>query len=395
MLGTISIRTVEALAPGSTLWDTGVRGFGVRRQQDSASYIIKYRAGGRQRFLTIGQHGRLTPDQARREARRLLGLVAGGNDPADAKAQAASRAADTLRKIIDQYLKYAHTNQRPRTFTETSRYLLTSFKRLHSLSVFEIRRRHIASALSEIATKQGPVAAIRARAALSAMFNWAIREGLELASNPVIGTNRPTEPRSRDRVLTDSELRAIWLACGDDDIGRIVRLLMLTGQRRDEVGGMQWSEVNTVTGLWTLPGNRTKNHREHVLPLSPAALALISDLRRRNDRDFLFGTGKRGYSGWSKSKSALDRRIGIASWTYHDLRRTAATVMADRLGVLPHIIEAILNHAGGHRAGPAGVYNRAKYVEEMRTALSRWSDHVARIVKGKPTSLTLRRVEHA
>jgi integrase len=391
--GPITIRTVEALAPGSTLWDTAVRGFGVRRQQDSASYIVKYRSAGRQRFLTIGPHGRLTPEKARREAKRLLGLVASGNDPADAKAEATLQAADTLGKIAEQYLKYAKQNQRPRTYTETERYLLTSFKPLHPISVFHIRRRNVASALTNIASEQGPVATIRARAALSAMFNWAIREGLEIAANPVVGTNRPAEPRSRDRVLSDNELRVIWLGCRDDDIGRIVRLLMLTGQRRDEVGGMQWSELNLPNRLLTIPGTRTKNHREHMVPLVPAALALIEAQPRRNDRDFLFGNGVRGYSGWSKSKAALDRRIGIAPWTFHDLRRTAATMMADRLGVLPHIVEAILNHVKGHRSGVAGVYNRAKYIEDMRTALQRWSDHVARIVAGKPTSLTLRRVE--
>jgi hypothetical protein len=140
MLGTISIRTVEALSPGATLWDTAVRGFGVRRQQDSASYIVKYRAGGRQRFLTIGPHGRLTPDQARREAKRLLGLVASGNDPADEKAQATLRAADTLGKIAGEYLKYAKQNQRPRTYCETERYLLKSFKCDQALEINPPRR---------------------------------------------------------------------------------------------------------------------------------------------------------------------------------------------------------------------------------------------------------------
>jgi integrase len=388
--GTISIRTVEALAPGEVLWDTAVRGFGVRRQSDGASYVVKYRAAGRQRFVTIGPHGSpWTPDRARREAKRLLGLVADGKDPADERAQAALQAADTLRKIADQYLRHAKHTQRPRSYYETERYLRDSWKPLHPISVFDIRRRHVASRLTEIASRHGDVAAIRARAALSAMFNWAIREGLELAANPVLGTNRPAEPRSRDRVLSDAELRAIWLALPDDDYGRCVRLLILTGQRRGEVGAMRWSELRAPEGLWTIPAARTKNHREHVVPLVPAALALIEAQPRRNDRDFLFG--KRGYTAWPQSKAALDGRIALPPWRLHDVRRTAATVMADRLGVLPHIIEAILNHASGHRAGVAGVYNRARYAEEMRAALGRWADHVARIV-ARPTSVTLHRV---
>ncbi|MBB4396682.1 site-specific integrase [Bradyrhizobium sp. ERR14] len=393
----ITIRAVQALAPGSVIWDAGhreaVRGFGIRRQRDQATYVLKYRVFGRQRFVTIGPHGSpWTPEKARKEAKRLLGLVADGNDPADAKAQAALQAADTLRKIADAYLKSAKPKQRARTYSEIERYLLAVWKPLHSVSVFKITRRQVSDRLTKIAETHGAVSAARARAALSAMFNWAIREGLDLPSNPVLGTNRPAAPASRDRVLSDAELAAIWLACHDDDYGRIVRLLILTGQRRDEVGGMRWPEVAEAT--WTIPGDRVKNHREHILPLAPAALALIEAQPRRSDRDFLFGDGprrkgdnrQRGFSGWSKSKAALDARIlealgkALPAWTLHDIRRSAATRMADRLGVLPHIVEAVLNHVSGHRAGVAGVYNRARYAEEMCNALERWSEHVAAIV---------------
>ncbi|MHB0772917.1 tyrosine-type recombinase/integrase [Bradyrhizobium sp. 1.27L] len=158
---------------------------------------------------------------------------------------------------------------------------------------------------------------------------------------------------------------------------------------------MQWAELDTNSGLWRLPGARTKNDRQHLLPLVPAALALLPP--RRKGRDFLFGEGPRrsgdphrGFSGWSKSKTALDARISEAlgeplpHWTVHDLRRSAATAMADRLGVLPHIVEAILNHVSGHRAGVAGVYNRARYAAEMREALERWAEHVATLPAQKP-----------
>jgi integrase len=396
MLGTISVRTVEALAPGQALWDRALPGFGVRRQQGAASYVFKYRAGGRQRFVTIGKHGRWTPDQARKRAKQLQGQIAEGKDPADEKAQAALRDADTLRSVIDLYLAHASQMQRPRTHSETRRYLLDLWQPLHSLSVFAIRRRHVATRVAEIAAASGAVSANRARANLSAMFNWAIREGYELPANPVSGSNRPAAPAPRDRVLTDAELRAIWLACGHDDYGSIVRLLILTGQRRNEVGGMQWSEI---TGdLWTIPGARTKNHREHTLPLSSTALALINAQPRRNASPFVFGKGLRGYNDWGKAKARLDARIAadgspLAQFTIHDLRRTVATGMADRLGILPHIVEAVLNHASGHKAGVAGIYNRARYADEVRDALRRWSLEVSRIVR--PRSLTLVRVERA
>jgi integrase len=232
------------------------------------------------------------------------------------------------------------------------------------------------------------------------MFNWAIREGLDIPANPVLGTNRPAQPRSRERVLTDRELGEIWTALGDDDYGRIVKLLVLTAQRRDEVGGMRWTELDSDMNVWTIPSTRTKNHREHTVPLTEVALALIP--ARRESRDHLFGDGPRrkgdsyrGFSGWSKSKAALDARILAArqkaadtrveakplpDWRLHDIRRTAATMMADRLGVLPHIVEAVLNHVSGHRAGVAGVYNLARYKVEIRAALRGWADYVNGIV---------------
>ena len=392
-VSSITIRAVQALKPGETIWDAdhreAVRGFGVRRQRDQATYVLKYRVLGRQRFVTIGPHGApWTPELARREAKRLLGLVANGKDPADEKAKARLQAADTLRVIADQYLRNAKQRLKPRTYSEIERYLLVSWKSLHPVSVFQITRRHISARIADIASDHGKVSAARARTALSSMFNWAIREGLDIAMNPVLGTNRPAQPGSRERVLTETELSAIWWASGEDDYGRIVRLLLLTAQRRNEVGSMQWAELDTISGLWRLPGARTKNHREHLLPLVPAALALLPP--RREGRDFLFGDGPRrsgdphrGFSGWSKSKAALDERIAEAlseplpHWTVHDLRRSASTVMADRLGVLPHIVEAILNHVSGHRAGVAGVYNRARYAAEMREALQLWAQYVA------------------
>jgi integrase len=230
------------------------------------------------------------------------------------------------------------------------------------------------------------------------MFNWAMREGFDIPANPVFGTNRPAEPKSRQRVLTDGELAEIWFACRDDDHGRIIKLLALTGQRRDEIGGMRWSEIDEDKKLWTIPGFRTKNHREHIVPLSDSALVLVAASPRRTDRDYVFGDGprrnggdERGFSGWSKAKAALDQRIlevrqqtdpkaKRLPWRLHDLRRTCATVMADRLGVLPYLVEAVLNHVSGHKAGVAGVYNRAQYEGEVRDALKRWAEHVKTIV---------------
>ena len=202
--------------------------------------------------------------------------------------------------------------------------------------------------------------------------------------NPVIGTPDRKEPPPRERVLTDSELTAIWQTCGEDDYGKVLRLLILTGCRRQEVGSMSWSELDPDAGTWTIPATRTKNGRQHTLPLPPAAWAIIDSVPRRLARDFLFGVhSKLGYNGWHDGKAELDQKLGdqVASWRVHDLRRTVATRMADN-GITPHVIEAILNHQSGHRAGVAGVYNRSSYANEVRAALALWADHVRSLVEG-------------
>jgi integrase len=141
--------------------------------------------------------------------------------------------------------------------------------------------------------------------------------------------------------------------------------------------------------LIVLPPARTKNKRQHELPLSAQALTILERQPQRKDRDLIFGIGAGPFSGWSDCKAALDARLqqpkrkakAMPDWRLHDLRRTCATMLADKLGVLPHIIEAILNHVSGHRAGVAGVYQRAKYIEPMRHALQRWADHIAVITQ--------------
>jgi len=168
---------------------------------------------------------------------------------------------------------------------------------------------------------------------------------------------------SREHVVTDEELAAIWRACRDDDYGRIVRLLILTGQRRDEVGDMKWTELDLDRRIWAIPRERTKNGLTHEVPLSDVALEILQSIPRRDGRDFVFGEGRGGFSGWSKSKTRLDARIAKAGavmrpWRLHDLRRTVATHIAE-MGTLPHVVEAILNHVSGHKAGVAGIYNRA------------------------------------
>jgi integrase len=187
-------------------------------------------------------------------------------------------------------------------------------------------------------------------------------------------------------------LREVWHACGEDDYGRIVKLLILTGQRKTEIGGLTWSEITEVDRQIELPGARTKNKRPHVVPLSKQAWAALA--QKREDREHLFGRRGTGFSGWSKAKRELDNRIAAARkaagvktpmppWTIHDLRRTFVTHVLDRKIALPHVVEACVNHVSGHKAGVAGIYNRANYADEKRAAMDAWGKHVQAIV-GKP-----------
>jgi len=369
-VGKITKTTVARLPAESVLWDQSVMGFGARRQRRDVFYLLRYRFDGRQRFLTIGRHGSpWTPETARTEARRLLGLVASRNDPAAAR----TRPAERFGAEAERYLERKRSSMKPRSLVEVERHLMVHSRPLHHHRLAEIDRRTIALRLAEIEQASGPVARNRVRSSLSAFFAWSIREGL-LEINPVAGTGKADEGHSRDRVLSPQELAKVWRSLGEDQFSDIVRLLILTGQRRVEIGGLRWSEIDFDRGLIVLPPARTKNNRQHELPLSRQSRAILERQSRR--RETVFGRGNYGYRHWSDSKAALDRRLnGVTDWRLHDLRRTAATMMAE-FGVFPHIVEAILNHVSGHRAGVAGIYNRARYETEMRQALQRWADHV-------------------
>jgi integrase len=328
---------------------------------------VRYRHNGTQVVRSIGRHGPLTPDTARAKAKQLLGVVAGGLDPF---AQALS--GEGFPAAIDRYLERKRGSLRPSSFNLTEHYLRGHAEPLHSLRLAQIDRRKVAALLGEVETSSGPASRNRLRSALSAFFNWCVTEGL-LETNPVTGTAKAAEGGSRERVLTQDELRQLWRALGDDKFSDVVRLLLLTGQRRNEIGKLQWGEIDLARKLIVLASGRTKNGRQHEVPLSAQALAIIEGMPRRNSSDFLFG--KRGFSDWAAVKAKLDQRAGIAPWTLHDLRRTCATQLGE-LGIQPHHIEAILNHYSGHRAGVAGVYQRAKYEGEMRAALQRWADWI-------------------
>lgn len=387
------------LAAGETdkiFFDDEISGFGVRvREGGSRKYVLHYRIGGNQRRYTIGPVGVLKLEEAKQRARRALVDLGDGKDPAAQKAEAKEEAKQTFKAAVDDYLEVLQRRVdagelRPRSLVEIRRHLLKHFKPLHKLVLSSITRATVASRLREIAKQNGTGAADRTRSNVSTFFGWAIGED-RCETNPVAGTNRQSEPAVRERSLivdgekpNYDELIAVWKGAPDSEYGKIVRLLILTLCRRDEIASLEWAEIDKEARLIRLPSARTKNGREHVVPLSDPAMAILESIDARKGRELVFGSGEGGYSGWSKSKEQLDEAVELKQpWTLHDLRRTGRTGLGI-LGVAPHIAEAVLNHLPPKLMR---TYDKNKYEREKREALDLWAAHLMRLVSGEPSNV--------
>ena len=256
-------------------------------------------------------------------------------------------------------------------------------------TVHEIRRRDVIELVEEIATDR-PYMANRTLATLSKFFGWCVARDI-LEVSPASGIEAPGREVARERILDDDELRRLWIAAGDPaegPFGVLVRLLVLTGQRRGEVSGMRWSELGDDR-IWRLPGSRTKNDKAHQVPLAPAAWDLIQAQPRFSGSDFVLTVdGKQPIIGFARAKRRLSAKAGIKgdSFRLHDLRRSCASGL-QRLGVRAEVIERCLNHISGLYRGVSGTYQRDPLIEEVTTALERWADHINRLVGGKPAKV--------
>ena len=368
-----NVRTLPVKGSDTLYPDDACDNFYLRvRAAGSRTYCIQWRQGGLQRRATIGKVSHLSLDEARQRARKLLVGVYDGVDPIAQKAQARVDDRQLFSVLATEYLEIRARDMRPSSLTSYTLHLQTYFAPLHRLPVSRIDRATVAIQLRTIAKDRGPIAANRGRSSLSSFFGWCIGEGL-LESNPVTNTNKADEGGGRDRILSDDELVKIWNAAPDSDFGRIIEILVLTGQRRAEIGSLRWSEIGDDALI--LPKERTKNGKAHVVPLAPQARAVLDDCPAMAGRELVFGQGKGGFSGFAVCKKALDKATGLNDWVVHDIRRTVATRMSD-LGTPPHIVEAILNHVSGHKAGVAGIYNRSTYTEEKRAAMILWGNHI-------------------
>jgi integrase len=385
-------KLVQNLRPGTArreIPDAHMPGlYLILQPSGSRSWAVRYRFNGKTRKHTIGRWPAVDLATARQLAAKALRSVAEQKDPGHAKAEARAAPPDTVGRVVGEFLdRHVRRNCRPRTIAERERQFRNHvLPRWRDRPIGTITRRDAVKLLDEI-VDVGPVAANRLCTTLGAFFRWCVARDI-VAINPMIGVRPPSVERPRDRVLTANELAAVWRAADriGFPFGDVVKLLILTGQRRAEVAGMQWSELDLERAQWTLPAARVKNAREHVVPLSDSALEILATVPRvYAPRIFTSGVGTVAYTD---GKRAIDALLppDMPRWTLHDLRRSAVTHMAE-IGVQPHVIEAVINHVSGHKAGVAGIYNRSTYAVERRAALSRWADHVLALAAGRGSNV--------
>ncbi|WP_432768928.1 tyrosine-type recombinase/integrase [Sphingopyxis sp.] len=395
--GKITKRSVDALISSGQhdiLWDDSIKGFGAKRTKAGAvSYVLQFRMGGREsktRRYTIGSHGSpWTPVTARAEAERLSILIAQGTDPGEAERQRRRESVDLAFDNYSDRFAEACVGEGWRRLVNRSLELhvkpvlgskpLPKLTRIDIVAVFDRMPR------AQIANNRNVFAVLRR------LLRWAVSRG-DIDRSPMEGIETPPPVKPRDRWLSDEELGRIWVAAPNTHpcFGPIVRLLIVTGQRREEVSSLRWEELNRKELLWTLPGERAKNGEPNRIPLNDLAVAILDEVAGsaiwpRSGRMFATSRGGR-FTGYSKGKIKLDLLMSqdggepIPDWRLHDLRRTLATGF-QRLGVRFEVTEAVLNHVGGSRAGVAGIYQRHDWKDEKREAMKSWNDHLAAIIR--------------
>ena len=397
------IETLEcpAGAKDALVFDDEQRGLGVRvTTRGGKSYVAQYTFAGSKRRVPLGSCSAISLAAAREAVRAILGDAARGVDTAMGRKAKLKAAADvvTLAEMIDGWDKLHLSARRANYSRAATRALRRAFARHLDRAAVSLDRAAVVRVLDGL-SKDDKTAMAGALARYgSALYGWAIRRGT-LSENPF--ERVPVAPTvRRERVVSDDEINWIWAGTeGPGAFNGIVRALLLTGQRREEVAGMTWDEIAPDLSVWTIPASRAKNGVAHMVPLSPQAQTVLRAaprVKREADglRDLVFPGEPGVFSGWSKSKARLDGRSGVSGWTLHDLRRTTATGL-QKLGVRLEVTESVLNHVSGSRAGIVGVYQRHEWAEEKRAALNAWGEHMAAIVEGRTAADSVTRLRRS
>ena len=343
------------------------------------SWAVRYRRHDKPKKLTLGKWPAIGLPAARGLAQTALRTVAEGGDPAAEKQD--RREPDTVASVIDDYMK-RHAKRNTRSWKETERlFKLYLTPKYRSRAIAEFGRRDVRDIVDAVEDAGKPVQANRVLTAIHALLNWAVERDV-IEANPAAGIKRPTKEVARDRVLDDAEIRAVWRATASLSYpaDAFVKLLILTGARRDEIREMRWSEIDQETWIWTLPADRSKNGQAHIVPLPDQAVAVLQAVARFKGCDFVLTTdGERPYQNVQRPKTKLDKVSKVTGWVWHDVRRSAATGMGN-LGIAGETIARCLNHVERQIAGVTARYARADHTEAKRRAFQAWADHVEGVV---------------
>lgn len=370
-------KTPPPLSGRTELWDSQTRGLGLRiTPSGTKTWVMMYRVDGKQRRLTLGRYPDLSLSDARTEATKHLTTIAKGADPVDVrdaeKRDRIEKRSNRLDHVSAEFIE-RYAKPKNRSWKETERILNREvIPDWGKRSVADIKRRDVITLIDNISDR-APFMANRTLSAIRRFFNWCVERDL-IEINPASGVKPPAVEKSRDRVLTDDEIKAFWTGCDKLGwpFGPAFKLMLTTGQRRDEVACMRWDDLDTENALWTLLREQTKSDRLHEVPLSSLALQILETVPRMGEHVFTTN-GRTSISGFSKAKRELDEASKLTDWRLHDLRRTVASGMA-RIGIAPHVIEKVLNHAGGQISGVAAIYNRHGYSDEKQRALDAWAN---------------------
>jgi len=384
----LSDRFVQSVAPpasGRDVYiDSEAPGLELRvSEHGTKSWSIRYRPkGGERKRTTYGAYPTITLAEARALAKEIAAAAARGVDlPEQQERQRederkADKRPKTVGELLDRYVEQ-HCRKNQRRWKLTERMFDAHVKpAIGNRPLTELRRGDLVELLDDLQNEKGLRAQVnRVRSQVVAALSWAVeREYLD--TSPAAAIKKRKIEASRDRVLSDDELRAIWRAADElsEPSRSLVKAWILTGQRRDEVRCMTWSEIDLGRALWTLPKERNKGKRDHEIPLSPAMIELLG--RPRPGSPVFTADGRKPYAGQKRLKAILDRESGVTGWTFHDFRRTASTGMA-ALHVPQDTIDRVLNHAKG---ALAGTYNRHQYFDEKQRALEAWAERVTFII---------------
>jgi integrase len=346
------------------------------------TFMLMYRHRGRSRRLTLGRYPVLSLADARDKATAALRQVSGGADPM-LEAEKRDDASYQFDAVVDDYVaRHCKVHNKPSTARESERELKKHFvAEWGKRDIRDIQPAHINKVIDKLMDNGTPSEANHALGVIKTFFRWCVDRD-KLTVSPCLKVRKPAKKVSRSRILSDDELVRVWRSFEAEGypFGYMGKLLVLTGQRRGEVTEMRWAQIDDKRKTWTIPATLAKNNREHVLPLSDAAIAILRSVPRLSDERVFPARNNdtNAISGFTRAKLRFDKLSGVAEWTIHDLRRTVATGLA-QLGVAPHVIERVLNHISGTFGGVAGVYNRFHYQDEMRAALELWAKHVHRL----------------